>query len=113
MALAFSKIEALKFGNLEVVPQMGAEQRLRVKTLEMKEENIEEIREVLSACFGEKAAEVKAFMEANLFLFDLMQIQIYLSQGQSGLDNLNKRMDKFMDKKIEQLVDKEEAAKDE
>lgn len=104
MALVFKEIESFKFGDLEVTPQMSTEQKLRVQNLKMAEGNEEEIREVLSACFGDKATEVKIFMERNLFLLDYIQIQVYLTQGQAGLDSLNQRMDKYMDKKVDQLI---------
>lgn len=112
MALTFSSIEALKFGNITAVPQMNAEQRLRVRNLDMKEENVPEIIDTLAACFGDKSAEVKEFMTKNLFLMDFIQIQIYLTQGQTGLDALNARLDKFMDKRIDGLVAAEVAEKE-
>lgn len=112
MALAFSKIEALKFGDLTVTPHMDAEKRLRVRNLKMKEANLPTIIETLSACFGDKASEVAAFMKDNLFLMDLIQIQTYLSQGQTGLNALNDRMDKFMDKEIDKVLANKTANKE-
>lgn len=104
MALTFKEIESFKFGDLEVKPQLTAELKLRVRSLTMKEENEPEIRGVLASCFGDKAAEVKAFMERNLCLMDYVQIQVYLTQGQNGLDRMNAQMSKLMEKSLEKSL---------
>lgn len=111
MALSFAKIEKIKFGNLEVAPQMTAEQKLRARNLKMEEDNMAEICKVLSECFGDKAAEVREFMEKNLFLMDLVKIKIYLTEGQTGLEALNNRVDRMMDKEMDKLLAAKEAEK--
>lgn len=107
MALTLSKIEAVKFGDFEVVPEFGQEQKLRVQNLRIKEDNLEEVRSTLSQCFGDKASEVKAFMEKNMFMMDYVRLQIYLTQGQSGLDSYEKRLDRFMDKEMDKAMEKQ------
>lgn len=109
MALKLSKLEKIAFGDLEVAPQMSQEKRLRVSNLKVTEKNLDEAREILSECFGAYAEEVKSFMEKNLFVLDLTRIQVYLTQGQSGLDSFEKRMETIMEKEMEKKL--EETAK--
>ncbi len=101
MALTLAKIEAVKFGDLEVVPKFGKEQELRVRNLKITEDNLEEVAEVMSQCFGAYAADVKDFMLKNLFIMDYTRLHIYLTQGQSGLDSFEKRLDSYMEKEME------------
>lgn len=108
MALKLQKLEKIAFGDLEVAPQMTQEKRLRVANLKVTNQNLEEAREILSECFGAYADEVKKFMEKNLFVLDLTRIQVYLTQGQSGLDSFEKRIDTLMEKELEKKM--EEAA---
>ena len=77
------------------------------KNLRIKEDNLEEVRSTLSQCFGDNASEVKAFMEKNMFMMDYVRLQIYLTQGQSGLDNYEKRLDRFMDKEMDKVMEKQ------
>lgn len=106
MAFNFQKYEAVGFGDFQAMPKMDQEQELRVSTLEIKKENLEEVREVLSDCFGDKAAEVKAFMKDNMFLTDFLRLQVYLTQGASGLKDFERRMDQLFDKQISEALDK-------
>lgn len=106
MAFNFSKIEAVRFGDFEVVPKMDREQKLRAQSVKVTEDNLEEVQDVLSACFGVDAARVKEFMKANLFLQDYIQLQIYLTQGQRGLDSYNKRLDIAMEKEMDRALEK-------
>ncbi len=105
MALTLAKIEAVRFGDFEVVPKFSQEQMLRVKNLKITEDNLEEARDVISKCFGDDTEKVKIFMEKNLFLMDYTKLQVYLTQGQSGLDNFEKRMDRFMDKEMDKAME--------
>lgn len=104
MALTLAKIEAVKFGDFESVPKFGQEQKLRVQNLKISEDNLDEVRDTLSKCFGDDADKVKAFMEKNMFLLDYTRLQVYLTQGQSGLDNFERRMDRFMDKEMDKAA---------
>lgn len=100
MALSLSKIEAVDFGGKAFVPKIDRTQMLRLRELKVNDENLEEAQEVLADCFGVHKAEVKEFLENNPFILDYSRLQIYLTQGQSGLDGFEKRMDAFM---MEQL----------
>lgn len=106
MALKLQKIEKVEFGDLAVEPKMTQELRLRVSKLKISEANIDTAREILSSCFGEFAAEVKEFMEKNLFIMDLTRIQVYLTQGASGLEGFEKRMDDFMKEEMKKATEK-------
>lgn len=106
MALTLAKIEAVRFGDFEVVPKFGQEQRKRVQNLRITEENLDEARDVIAACFGDDSEKVKDFMKNNLFLMDYVKLQTYLTQGQFGLDSLEKRMNRYMDKEVDKAVEK-------
>lgn len=107
--LTFSKIEKVQFGDLVVEPKVNKENLMRLRGLEITEARIDEAREILSECFGAYATEVRNFMESHMRISDLSRLQVYLSQGASGLDQydasvnraIEKRMDKLMEKSLE------------
>lgn len=104
MAFNFRKFEAVGFGDLQAMPKMDAELNLRVSSLEITNDNLDEVRDTLASCFGEKAAEVKAFMKDNMFLMDFMRLQVYLTQGENGLKDFERRMDRVFDKQISEAM---------
>lgn len=105
MALSLSKIEAVDFGGLRVVPQIDRTQMLRLRELKITEDNLEEAREVLADCFGAHKVEVKDFLEKAPFVLDYTRLQVYLTQGQSGLDSFEKRMDTFMNDQMKKATE--------
>lgn len=107
MAFNLSKIEAVKFGDFELEPQMDREQLLRVRSLKIDQDDFSEASEVLSKCFGsENTVRVKEFMEKNMFYMDYIRLQTYLTQGNGGLADLDRRMDKIFDKQIDEYLEK-------
>lgn len=108
MALTLSKIEAVKFGDFELTPQMDKEQKLRVRNLEIEQDNYDPAIDVLSRCFGsENTEKVREFMARNMFYMDFIRLKTYLSQGESGLKSLDERVDKFVEKEVEKKMAKE------
>lgn len=106
MALTLAKIEAVKFGDFELVPQMDKEQKLRIKELNIDQNDFTEAIDILSRCFGSENTErVREFMQKNMFYLDFVRLQTYLSQGESGLNSLDERMEKFMDKEMEKKIE--------
>lgn len=105
MALSLSKIEAVDFGGKAFTPQIDRTQMLRLRELKVNDDNLEEAREVLADCFGVHKAEVKEFLEKNPFVLDYSRLQVYLTQGQSGLDNFEKRMDAFMEEQMKKAAE--------
>lgn len=105
MALSLSKIEAVDFGGLKLVPQIDRTQMLRLRELKITEDNLDEAREILADCFGTHKAEVKDFLEKNPFVLDYTRLQVYLTQGQNGLDGFEKRMDVFMEKQMKKAME--------
>lgn len=105
MALTLSKIEAVKFGDFEVIPQMDKEQKLRVRNLEIKQDDFDEAIDILSRCFGsENTEKVREFMSKHMFYLDFIRLKTYLTQGESGLKSLDDRMDRAMDKEMEKKL---------
>lgn len=108
MALTLSKIEAVKFGDFEVIPQMDKEQKLRVRNLKIDQDNYEDAIDVLCRCFGsENSEKVREFMARNMFYMDFIRLKTYLSQGESGLKSLDERVDKFVEKEVEKKMAEE------
>lgn len=110
MALTLSKIEAIKFGDFELTPQMDKEQKLRVRSLEIDQNDFSDAIDILSRCFGSDNTErVRRFMEKHMFYLDFVRLQTYLTQGESGLASLDERMDKFMEKEMEKKIQENKA----
>lgn len=106
MALHFNAVEAVGFGDLKVKPQMTRELELRVKNLQITENNLSEAIDTLSSCFGAQAMEVKQFMQENMHEYDLVELSVYLLHGDSGLNNLRNVMQRTMNKHMEEATNK-------
>ena len=67
MALVFNAVEPVRFGNLEAIPKVGAELRLRIQKIDFgnTDEKISAARDTLSQAFGDKSMEVRKFMSDN------------------------------------------------
>lgn len=115
MSLKLSNLEPVNFGGFTAMPRLGQEQRLRVQSLEIEEDSLDNAREVIAQCFGDDGERVKEFLAQNPFRTDYIRLQIYLTQGQSGLDNFERRMDSLMAKemdKVQARLAEEKAKKD-
>ncbi len=110
MALVFSEIEAVKFGSIEARPVMTREAQLRLGQLKISPTALPDAYEVLSRCFGEKAAQIRAFMEKNLGVGDLSRLQIYLMQGASALENYDRTIAEVMTEEMKRAVDEARTA---
>lgn len=95
MALEFkSKLEAIDFGGLVVEPKVDIEKRLRLQNIKLdKADSVLEAISVISECFGENAEKVKEYINENLSLVDIAQIQVYLVGGEKMLEKVNKQME--------------------
>lgn len=109
MALSFEEIDAVKFGGVPYIPQMTQELRLRLKNLKITSTNLSEATELLSRCFGDKAAEVKVFMDANMFERALAKLQVYLTQGPEAAETFDSSINGAIKTEIGKMVS--EAAK--
>lgn len=104
MALSFEKIDAVKFGDTPYLPQMTQELRLRLKDLKITSANLGEATELLSRCFGDKAAEVKKFMDTNMFERALAKLQVYLTQGPEAADVFDNSINGAITTEINKVV---------
>lgn len=95
MALEFkNKLEAIDFGGLVVEPKVDIEKRLRLQNIKLdKADQVKEAITVISECFGENASAVKDFINTNLSIVDIAQLQVYLVGGQKMLDSVNKKLE--------------------
>lgn len=104
MALQFSKYEPVQFGDLKVMPEVNPEKRLRLQSLKITEDNLDEARELLANCFGNYKATIYAFMENNLFLRDYFELRTYLLEGERGLEAYRKQVDRMLDSKVDEVL---------
>ena len=111
--LQFSELQPVTFGKIEAKPIMTQERRLRVANLKIKNTNNAEACEVMSQCFGAYASEVEEFMKTNMSQMDLIKLQTYLVQGETGVADLERRMDNFMEKQMEKALAEGEVEADE
>lgn len=105
MALVFNAIEPVRFGNLEAIPKVGAELRLRIQKIDFgnTDEKISAARDVLSQAFGDKSMEVRKFMSDNdMSAFDLERLAAYLIGG----DNLLAQFDEIIKSNGAKLAEK-------
>lgn len=93
MALTFNKLEPVRFGEIVAMPVLSQELKLRVQQLKPEADNMEETRNILSECFGEKSMAVKEFMRENFSNMDYIRLQVYLLNGDKGLEDIERRMD--------------------
>ena len=95
MALEFkNKLEAIDFGGLVVEPKVDIEKRLRLQNIKLdKAEQVKEAITVISECFEDNADAVKQFINENLSIVDIDQLQVYLVGGQKMLDSVNKKLE--------------------
>ncbi len=109
MAFNFQKIEAVKFGNFEVVPQMTAEAHLRLSQLKIDKADLDEAAKVIAECFGENAEKVEAFLKQNRLTMEYQRLQTYLLQGQRGLDLLEQLMKESVEANMSKAMAEVEA----
>lgn len=113
MALSLAKIEPVNFGDFPAKPQMDKEMIMRVRALNIDQNDFDPAIELLSRCFGvENTERIREFMKKNMFYLDFIQLQVYLTQGEKGLVSLNQRMDRMIDEQMKQKL-AEEKIKDE
>ena len=94
MALEFKKqLEAISFGDLVATPKVDMEKRLRLQNIKLdKADAVREAINVMAECFGENAEAVKSFIDENMSVVELAQLQVYLVGGQDMLDSVNKKL---------------------
>ena len=95
MALEFKdKLEAIRFGDMVAQPIVDIEQRLRLQNIKLDEPSgVREAITVISECFSDKSDKVKEYIEKNLSIVDIAQLQVYLVGGQKMLDKVNKDLE--------------------
>lgn len=99
MALEFKKgLDAIKFGDITVVPKLDVEKRLRLQNIKLEDAaGIREAVNVISSCFEGKEDEVKAFINEYMGLSDIARLQVYLVGGDSMLEQVDKKIQGVVD----------------
>jgi len=89
MALSFSALEAVKFGELVALPTVTAESRLRIQSANFKTaEGREKLINAMAACFKDHVAEVADFMTTQMSNYELSLLQAYLVGGDLMLNDV-------------------------
>lgn len=99
MALEFKKgLDAIKFGDITVVPKLDVEKRLRLQNIKLEDvAGIKEAVNVISSCFEGNEDEVKAFINEYMGLSDIARLQVYLVGGDSMLEQVDKKIQGVVD----------------
>lgn len=105
--MQFAEIEPIRFGKIEAMPErLTTETRLRVGALKFgTDAEISEAISVLSSVFGTQAAEVKIFMEKNMYPYDFQKLQAYLLGGMESVHNIERAMRSAMVEAIKERKD--------
>lgn len=99
MALSFSGLEAVKFGEIVATPTVTAEARLRIQSGNSKSaENREKLIKAMADCFGEQSEAVQDFMTHQMSGYELSLLQAYLVGGEKMLDQVEGTVAKAMEK---------------
>lgn len=107
MALQLNKIESVKIGTVEALPQVDGELRLRIGGLKFgTTQEIEEAREVLASAFGDQKAEIlKELNDPKLPIFELQRLQAYLQGGDAAVAAYDNSFSRAVDKLIDKGID--------
>jgi len=104
MALQFSGIEAVSFGDIVEVPQIDNSIRIRLGEA-MKQVNTENgmntMIDLVVSCFPNNRERVREFINKQMTTLDLEILVTYLTSGQRGVDMIERRLDKAVDSSIE------------
>lgn len=97
MALSFSGLEAVKFGEIVATPTVTAETRLRIQSGNFKSaEGREKLIKVMSGCFGDQADAIADFMDKQMSTYELSLLQAYLAGGETMLNDVRGTIVKAM-----------------
>lgn len=100
--LTFGIVEPIRFGTIEATPEkLTTETKLRLQALKFDTDAaVEEAKSLLSGVFGAKAGEVKAFMDDNMWVYDLQKLQTYLLNGMSAVEKVDSAVTEAMKEAI-------------
>lgn len=104
MAFMFSEIKPVQFGKIVAMPKITAELKLRLKQIKNIGSNYDEMRDILSQCFGEKSEQVKEFIRVNFSDLDYARLQVYLLDGDKGVEDFERRMDSVVISNMKQAM---------
>lgn len=97
MALTLKTIEPVKIDDKSCAPKVNAEQRLRLSEvkLDTEEERAEAIK-LIASCFPADEKYVAGKLE-QMMTFDIQRLQAYLMAGDTGLDMIDRALEKAME----------------
>lgn len=98
MALSFSKLEAVEFGDIKATPVLTQELRLRIQQIKGDAIDTTDSRDLLSSAFPSVKDAVSEFMKDNFSKNDYQRLQTYLTQGAAGLERLDNLTERAMEK---------------
>lgn len=102
MGLNFKKIEPVQFGDIVATPKVDEETKLRLQKIDLSTvQGWDDGIDLMAGCFAEQKEEIKDFMKTNMTSLDLNKLQAYLMGGDAMVELLEKRMEKFFEKEVE------------
>lgn len=105
--LQFNKLQPIGFGDKELTPVANTEMKLRLQQAKGDtEEDLKNLIELISKCFGDDAKFVKDFIDKYMTLVDIYRLQAYIAGGEKMLEVINNNFDKAFEKEMENLDEK-------
>ena len=102
--LHFNGLEPIDFKGHMCEPKIDAEKKLRLNSIKFDTvEQIKEADDILASCFDDDFA--KAFIKDKLSIDDKLVLKTYLVNGETGLNNLSKATDGFVEKYITRALE--------
>lgn len=106
MTLKFSGLKPVEFGDNAYKPILDADKRLRLSQLKFATNaQIEDADKVLASCFGSSEAEVLDFLRSDMPVAEKQLLQIYLTQGERGLELYDEIRKEAMESKLQALAE--------
>lgn len=88
--LSFSGLQPVSFAGKECKPKLDAEIRLRIQTLKVeKNGDLKRASEVLSEAFPDDKEYVKDFIQNQMSVYEVSELQVYLAHGAKACKEMN------------------------
>lgn len=105
MALKFTGIQPVEFGNKACTPRIDADKKLRLSRIHYETEtDEEEANAALASCFPDDEAFVLDFLKAHMTKTDKQYLQVYLTAGERGIEAIEQATREMMQKKMSEVA---------
>lgn len=103
--LNFSGLQPVTFKGKECQPKLDAETRLRVQTLKTeKSGDLKHAAEVLCEAFPDDKEYVRDFIENEMSVYEVSELQVYLAHGAKAAKEISDSIKEAMKESIGKAV---------